>query len=132
MPRKIYGYEVRIPFDSELGFFKANSTVSGMATEDKKIILNPFIRLNPEQEESVLRNEATRLFLRDKKYKYDFDITPEQKEIFKDTIYGKPENENELKSTILSRALSGDPSSGTISPRQQNWVDWIRKKLEGK
>ena len=130
MPRKIYGYEERSPFDSELEYFRRNPNVSGMATEDNRIIINPFIQLNPQQKESVLKNEATRLFLRNKKYKYDFNITPEQKRLFSNTIYGKPENEYHLKSTILSRGLTGDKSSGVLSQRQQEWVNWIKKQLD--
>jgi len=130
LPRKIFGYEVRNPYPSELDYFSKNPDVSGMATDDKRIILNPYSGLSKEQEESVLRNEATRIFLREKEYKYDFDVTPEQQQIFSNTTYNQPGNENELKSTILARAVSGDPSSGILSKRQQEWVQRILKELK--
>ena len=50
-------YGIRDPFASELDYFKKNPTVSGMATEDNKIILNPYAKLNKEEFINKLKND---------------------------------------------------------------------------
>lgn len=65
MPDKLYQYgEYRQPYQSELDYFKNNTNVGGMATEDNKIILNPYSNLSNEQKRQVALNEGVRLFLR--------------------------------------------------------------------
>jgi hypothetical protein len=132
-PRKIWGYEVRDNlYPGEDSYFRQNRTVTGMAADDNRVILNPYSGLGQQQMESVLRNEAARLYMRENqnRFKFDFDPTPEQTQSFRGTPY---ENDHyNLRATLLARALSGDPSAGTLTPRQQQWVDWLREQLDGR
>ena len=132
-PRKVWGYEIRDQlFPSEQQYFRQNRHVTGMAADDNRIVLNPFSMLPSEQQEAVARNEAARLYMRENqnRFKFDFDPTPEQQQSFRGTPYeNDPYN---LRATILARALSGDPSAGTLAPRQQQWVDWLLEQLNAR
>jgi hypothetical protein len=134
MMDRFYGYDTRTPSESERQFFMENITVAGMATEDMKIIFNPYRQLTPKQQRSVGENEAARLFMREQQYPFDFDVTPQQRGPFEamDSPYAKPENLYHLQSTILGRILSGDPSAGDITPEQQAWADKILPLLEAR
>lgn len=127
----IYGYEIRDPYRSELAYFESNPTVSGMATEDNKIILNPYSNLTEGQYKAVAQTEAARLYMKENKIKFDFEITPEQRSIFsgsnyKDSFYSK--DDNLLRQTIISRHIVGDPSAGKATLTQRKLTDQI---LEG-
>lgn len=127
---KIFGYEIRTPFESELDFFKKNVKVTGMAAEDGRIILNPFSELDSAGQKSVATNEAARLLMRENKTKPDFDVTDEQKTAFKGTAY---EDDNDaLKETILARAIAGDPSAGKLTPRQKEWANLVGAQLRAR
>ena len=125
----VYGYEKREPYESELQYFKQNPNVGGMAAEDKRIILNPYSKLNEQQKSTVARNEAIRLFMKEKKYNYNFEVTPEQMELFRNTPYGNPQNINELKETILSRIITQDPSVGVPTEEQRRWAERVFLEL---
>lgn len=126
-PKKVWGYEVRDPFDSESNYFWQNKHVAGMASDDGRIVLNPYSTLKPHELDAVARNEAARLYMRERKFNFDFDPTPEQVQSFRGTAYERdPFN---MKATILARAISGDPSAGTLSQRQREWVDWLLPQL---
>ena len=123
----IFGYRIREPFDSEIKYLKANKNVSGMATEDGNIILNPFSGLSSSQKKSVAQNEAVRLWLRKNKIDPPFLPTMEQVDSFRGTPY-----ENDilnLKHTIVGRIISNDPSAGKITPEQKIFADILGKKL---
>lgn len=127
---KIFGYEIRAPFDSELDYFKKNPNVSGMAAEDGRITLNPFSDLDPASMKSVAMNEAARLLMRENKIKPDFDVTDDQRKDFKGTPY---ENDDDaLKETILARAVSGDASAGKLTARQQEWAKLVGAQLRAR
>ena len=132
-PKKVWGYEVRDNlYPGEHQYFRQNQHVTGMAADDNRIVLNPYSSLQPHEQESVLRNEAARLYMREKQnqFKFDFDPTPEQSQTFKGTPY---ENDHyNLRATLLARALSGDPSAGSLTPRQEQWVNWLREQLDGR
>ena len=123
------GYELREPFPGETKYFKENPKVTGMATEDGKITINPFADLSEEEKQSVIKNEATRLWIRDNKPDLNFDLTPEQKKFFEGTEYGKPENSEHAKATIVARIIAGDPSAGTPTQQQRAAVDQISTKV---
>ena len=127
---KIFGYEIRTPFDSELDFFKKNLNVTGMAAEDGRITLNPFSDLDPAGQKIVAVNEAARLLMRENKIKPDFDVTDDQRTEFKGTPYEN--DENALKETILARAVSGDPSAGKLTPRQKEWAKLVGAQLRAR
>jgi hypothetical protein len=112
----LLGYEMRSAYPTENAFFKNNPHVGGMASEDGKVVLNSFSPLNPQERESVARNEALRLFMRDKNFAPTFGLTPEQQMQFQGTAYG--DGNMDARHTILARMLSGDPSAKTPSFEQ--------------
>ena len=127
---KIFGYEIRTPFDSELEFFKKNPNVTGMAAEDGRITLNPFSDIDLAGQKIVAVNEAARLLMRENKIKPDFDVTDDQRKDFKGTPY---ENDDDaLKETILARAVSGDPSAGKLTARQKEWAKLVGAQLRAR
>lgn len=131
MADRIWGYPVRSQlYSGEDSYFRQNRHVTGMAADDGHIILNPYSMLPQAQRESVLRNEAARLYMREKQFKYDFDITPEQRSAFRGTPYAN--DDYALSATILARALSGDPSAGTLNQRQKEWVEWLLPQLNNR
>lgn len=117
-------YGVRKPYQSELDFFKKRPEVAGMATEDFRIILNPFSKNTKEEQNAVVQNEALRLFMRENNIIPDFALTKKQKSMFENTEYGK--DEQALKQSIVSRYLTGDSSVGDINQEQ---MDFAKKVL---
>ena len=65
--------------------------------------------------------------MRENNFVPDFVVTPEQREKFKGTEYGKPENEKFLKQTIVARILTGDKSAGNYTKEQAAWADKLKK-----
>jgi hypothetical protein len=122
------GIEMRKPYAGELEYFKKNSNVAGMATEDNKVILNPYSNLKPEQYQSVAVNEASRIVMRRPEFKPDFELTNQQK-AFLDTTTYKSASEEERKATIAARILSDDPSSGVPTAQQNLFVNFLRMEL---
>lgn len=107
--------EVRKPTKSEQQFFRNNPTVSGMAAEDDRVILNPFSTLNEQEKQSVIQNETLRIMLRRGLIPPPtFALTPEQGAAF--AFYGPLLAQRE---TILSRLVSGDPSALTPTGEQR-------------
>jgi hypothetical protein len=122
------GIEMRKPYAGELEYFKKNANVAGMATEDNKVILNPYSNLKPEQYQSVAVNEASRIIMRKPEFKPDFELTNQQK-AFLDTTTYKNASEDERKATIAARILSDDPSSGVPTAQQNLFVNLLRMEL---
>ena len=118
---------MRTPYESELNYFKTNPNISGMATEDKRIIINPFSKLDEYQQETVARNEAVRLWMKDRNIMPDFQLTDKQKEMFKGTPYER--DEVSLKHSIISRIITGDPSFGDATPEQIGFSNLIQYLL---
>jgi hypothetical protein len=112
---------IREPFESELEFFKKNKSVGGMATEDGKVILNPFSSLSKTEKEAVALNESARLYLR-KIGAPSFSITNDQKKKFNE--YG---SEDDVKSTIAARILSNDLSVSDATEEQIKYVNRFLK-----
>jgi hypothetical protein len=130
--RRVYGYPVRPPYQSENEYFSKNRNVGGMAADDGAITLNPYSPLSAAELESVARNEAARLYMREQGSNFDFELTPQQKQMFAGTPYGAPGNESHAKASIIARALSGDPSAGELTPEQQAWVSRIAPQLRAR
>uniref|UniRef100_A0A6M3J2B6 Putative methyltransferase n=1 Tax=viral metagenome TaxID=1070528 RepID=A0A6M3J2B6_9ZZZZ len=108
----------RKPTGSEVDYFKNNPNVSGMATSDNAVILNPFSSLSAQEKAAVLTNEKSRVYMRGSGIRPDFTLTQKQKKAFSN--YG---SEQDIKETIAARILSGDPSAGEFPQEQQKWVD---------
>lgn len=47
----------RKPYQSELDFFKKNTHVAGMASEDNHVVANPYSKISPEEMQAVKLNE---------------------------------------------------------------------------
>lgn len=123
----MYGVEERKPFEGELAYFQANPTVAGMASEDNRIVMNPSTTLTPQELNAVRLNEAARVHMR-KKPPPTFDLTPEQARFLETTTY-KTAPDADRKGTIAARILSGDPSAGTATPQQMDYVRALRRQM---
>ena len=124
-----YGVKRRNPFLSEMEYFSNHPEVAGMAAADDSVILNPMSGLNPRELESVAQNESARVRMRQMGSTPTFSLTPEQVKMFSGSEYAKPENQMNARRSILSRALSGDPSAGTLSKEQNAHLLELRKIL---
>lgn len=128
--KRLYQYgEYRQPYQSELDYFKNNKHVGGMATEDNKIIINPYSSLNNREKHLVGLNEGVRLFLREHpNYIGNFGLTNQQKQSL-----GNYSNDiDDIRSTILARILTGDPSAGEATVRQKFNANRIRDAINTK
>jgi hypothetical protein len=122
------GIKMRDPYESELKYFMQNPGVSGMATEDNKVILNKFSNLSADEYQAVAINEAARILMRNPKYKPDFDLTTEQVRNLDTTTY-RTAPEEDRQATIAARILSGDPSGGVPTTAQMFFVKQLREAL---
>lgn len=124
-----FGYKVRDQlFPGETAYFNNNRHVSGMAADDGSIVFNPYSK--GVDFDSVGKNEAARLWLRENKVTPGFHLTDAQKSAFRGTEYEN--DENALKHSILGRIISGDPSAGQVTPMQQQWADWLLGSLNSR
>jgi hypothetical protein len=126
----VYGVPIRKElFPTEDEYFKANPNVAGMAADDNQIILNPYSELSDSEKQSVALNEAARVRMRQGMVQAPtFDLTEEQQAKFMD--YSP--NVADIRATIASRILSGDPSAGIPTADQMQYVDELRQNLPRK
>ena len=115
-------YSQREPDESEISFFNSNPEVAGMATDDKRVVLNPIGRVAPGAFESVARNERVRLLLDDRKLDPAIGLTKGQ--IRKARSWGGPYGENPklLRQTLIGRILSDDDSLAPYTKEQQDYA----------
>ena len=123
------GIAMREPFEGEIAYFKQNPNVSGMATDDNKVILNPFSGLKDSEYQSVAINESSRILMRKPQYRPDFDLTDEQVRFLDSTTY-RNASEDDRKATIAARLLSGDPSGGVPTSEQSVFVNDLKQALK--
>ena len=124
------------PDKGTLEYFKKNPTVAGMAVGaglngydgERRVMVNPYSGLNPEQRKGLVENERLRHFMDETKPELKFNPTNKQLESFRGTEYGKPENLGKLRETIVARILTGDVSAGDVTPEQRKAADLIREK----
>jgi len=124
---------IRKPIDSELEYFKSNPTVSGMAADDDKIILNPYSKLSKKEQDAVALNEYGRIVMRtNPQFAPNFILSDEQIKFLGSNTY-KDAPEQDRLAKIASRLLSGDPSAGTPTIDQLKFVnklkDYINKDM---
>lgn len=128
-------YPVGNAVGEDLEYFRQNPGVTGMAigaglNESPKdaprtVVLNPFAKnpdgspMTDQQKSAVVMNESLRHFMDENKPRLAFEPTPEQVKFFAGTEYGKPENRERLKETIIARILTGDESAGKVTPEQE-------------
>jgi hypothetical protein len=79
---------------------------------------------------ALIENERLRHFMDETKPELGFSPTSKQIKSFEGTEYGKPENVNKLKETIVARILTGDASAGDVTPEQKKAADSIRQQWE--
>lgn len=97
--------------ESEKRYFEQNPNVSGMATEDGRVIFNPAWEKNAtdEQKRGLYMLESSRIFMRNNDTWKDVELTPEQRAYFAsmpNSQYSR--DENLAKQTLLSRIIGGD------------------------
>jgi hypothetical protein len=117
----------RIANQSELEYFKKHPEVGGMATEDNRVIINPYSKLNAQERDAVRLNETARIHMR-KSPPPNFAITDDQKRMLQSNGYGNASPADQ-RATIAARILSGDPSAGTATPEQRAYVDRLRTEM---
>jgi len=120
---------VREPHASEMDFFRKNPHVGGMATRDDRVIVNPFSPLTPQEKESIVINETSRVVMKKQNFRPNFELTAQQKANLKGTSYEK--NPRAARETIAARLLTGDPSGGEPTGDQMAFVDALRKMVFG-
>ena len=126
-PKGVYGVGYRQDlFSGEDEYFRKNPHVTGMAADDDQIILNPYSKLTDKEKESVMLNEAARVHMRRRLLPPpQFVLTPEQEEQLK----GYSTNQDDVRQTLAARILSGDPSAGTPTPEQTEYVQRLRQLM---
>jgi hypothetical protein len=131
MAEFIAGIPIREPFKGELDYFRKNPSVAGMATEDNKVIINPFTALNEQQKQAVALNEAARVWMRTKKeYAPDFSLTKQQEQFLDTTTY-RNASKSERMATVAARLLSNDTSAGAPTAEQSLFVARLRMAMFG-
>lgn len=131
MPDKIAGIPMRKPFKSEMDYFRKNPSVAGMATEDNKVIINPFTQISDQQKQAVAVNEAARVWMRTKKdYAPDFTLTEQQEQFLNTTTYRNAPASERL-ATIAARLLSNDTSAGVPTADQNIFVARLKMAMFG-
>lgn len=123
----VYGIEERVPYQSELDYFKQSPLVAGMAAEDGRIIINPFSKLSKQELDHVRLNEAARVWMRNKGVP-EFDLTDAQSKFLNTNTY-KDASPEERRATILARLLSGDPSAGQPTDQQLQALASLKKLM---
>ena len=127
IPQSVYGYAVRKPYKSEDAFFLLNPDTTGMASEDGRIVLNPYSGLKYEQQLTVAKNEAIRLFMRENQIDPQFKVTPKQMKAFQGSAYGT--DEPALRQTLVARILTNDSSAEDVTDEQRKVAQSIMQQL---
>jgi hypothetical protein len=123
------GIAMREPFEGEINYFKQNPNVAGMATDDNKVILNPFSNLKENEYQAVAMNESARIVMRNPKYRPNFELTEQQIRFLDSTTY-RNASEDDRKATIAARIVSGDPSGGVPTSEQSVFINDIKQALK--
>jgi hypothetical protein len=103
-----------------------------MATEDGRIIINPYSPLSAQERNAVALNEAYRLMMRE-------SPQPPALSTFQRDALGAIDNGRPYASgqdlpqreTIIARYLSGDPSAGELTKEQMEYAESLRAGFPG-
>jgi hypothetical protein len=129
-PQPDLSHLMREPYPGELEYFRKSPHVGGMATEDGRIILNPYSPLQPHEKASVVQNEAARLAMHG--MAQPPMMNKQQSGYLATADGGKPYgggNDRAQRETIIGRALSGDPSAGQLSPEQTAYAAEVARRI---
>jgi len=120
---------MRQPEEGELEYFKSNPTVTGMAADDNKVILNPYSKLSKAEKDAVALNEYGRIIMRtNPNFAPNFKLTDQQSKFLGSNTY-KDAPEQDRLATIAARLLSGDPSAGTPTIDQLKFVNSLKEHI---
>lgn len=125
MVKSYFGYKQRAAYQEESKWFEANKNVSGYASDDGYIVINPFSSLNEKEIEGVCINEATRLFMRENQINPKIELTQMQIDFFKGTAYEGMTDA--IMQSIIARIISGDPSALDYTDHQKKVANEIYK-----
>jgi hypothetical protein len=119
-------------FPGEIDFFKKNRDTAGMATDDGRIIFNPYARAGINKD-AVMRNELARLYMRGRlplpPVRPAFDLTQDQIDNLPDVYKSAPIEDQ--RETIAARQYSGDPTGGRPTGDQKAFITAMAKALAG-
>ena len=118
----------RAPYKTEDEYFRSNPHVGGMATEDDRIIINPYSKLKPEEKDAVRMNEASRILMR-RAGVPKFQLSDQQAKFLDGTEYAKA-SDDDRRATVMARHFSGDPSVGQITDEQAKHLDWLKGAMK--
>lgn len=125
MTETYFGYQLRRATNEESLWFGVNRNISGYASDDGCIVINPFSTLSEKELEGVCINEAIRLFMREHQINPKIELTQMQADFFKGTAY---ENmADAARQTIIARIISGDPSALDYTAHQKKVANEIYK-----
>jgi hypothetical protein len=121
----IYSYSERGLYPVEEKLFKERTDVAGMATEDNRVIINPYSPISKDMKDLVRTNETARLAMRNGYPRPDFELTPKQQEFYSTIQNGKPYSEDlqDIKETIAARVMTGDDSAQDYTKEQEMYAD---------
>ena len=119
--------EQRQPFPSEIEFFN-RTKIPGYAADDNRIVMNPM-DLPGVDKEAVKKNEALRIYIRQEQPELP-DLTAEQKEYIRSNPSYSGADEYSQRATILGRLASGDPTGGTPSEAQKDFLKKTTSKYK--
>lgn len=131
--RPVKGYKdggivERMPTPSEDQYFKSNKNVPGMMAQDQDaVVMNPYSKRTPQEMDAVRLNEMSRIMMR-RQGDPNFALTPQQEKFLNSNSY-KDASPGQRNATIAARILSGDPSAGTPTPEQLQYVNNLRKTM---
>lgn len=117
MIKSYFGYFLRKATQEEERWFRVNQNVSGYASDDGRIVANPFSMLSEKELEGVCINEAIRLFMREHQINPKIELTKMQIDFFKGTAYeGRVDA---ARQSVIARIISGDPSALDYTAHQK-------------
>lgn len=115
-----YYKRTRPLYEGEDVYFKNNPKVSGMASEDSYVLLNPYSTLSEQEKNAVKANESARLYMNAMGVP-NVSLTNEQQSNLAGTTYSNADPMYQ-QATILARILSGDKSGGIPTMQQMEAI----------
>ena len=111
----------------EDSFFQSNPLTTGMAAEDGRVILNPYSALSQGEQGAVYQNELSRILMKERNVRPNFDVRPDQAQQFRGTAYEN--NMPAMRETLAARLVSNDPSAGAPTGDQKAFAESLLRML---
>jgi len=123
----------RDPNSIEMEWFRQNPHIGGYAADDDRVVVNPYNRLSPVENEALIRNESARIFMR-RNYSArptaeSFPLTEEQRGYAYPVAQPPMLPEAALRETMAARVLTGDPSAGQTTPQQARFAEELAARM---